>query len=153
MLKNLSLKLRLFTGFGVVMFLAGMLAVIAMYSIYTINGDISVIVNDRWPKTVQANEIIDNINVVARALRNAIILEDAQMGQKELDRIPEASKVLTESIDKLEKAVSSDKGKQLLNDLKEKRAAYRDDLAKALQFIKEGKRKEAGLYFMKTLQK
>lgn len=153
MLQNLSIKLRLFAGFGVVMFLAGTLAVIALYSIYTINGDISVIVNDRWPKTVQANEIIDNINVVARALRNAIILEDAQMGQKELDRIPEASKVLTESIDKLEKAVRSDKGKQLLNDLKWKRAAYRDDLAKALQFIKEGKRKEAGLYLVNTLRK
>src|ERR1700690_4377426 len=110
MLKNLSLKLRLFTGFGVVMFLAGMLAVIAMYSIYTINGDISVIVNDRWPKTVQANAIIDNINVVARALRNAIILEDTQMVIKELDRIPEASKALTDNIDNFNKILISEKG-------------------------------------------
>ncbi len=153
MLKDLSLKLRLFAGFGVVMFLAGMLAVIAMYSIYTINGDIGALVNDRWPKTVQANDIIDNINVVARALRNAIILEDTQMVQKELDRIPEASKALADNIDKLDKTVISDKGKQLLNDLKGKRSAYRDDLAKSIQLIKEGKKKEAGLYLVNTLRK
>jgi methyl-accepting chemotaxis protein len=153
MLKNLSIKLRLFAGFGVVMFLAGTLAVIAVYSIYAINGDIGVIVNDRWPKTVLANEMIDNINVVARALRNAIILDDSQMVQKELDRIPEASKVLADNIDKLDKAIKSDKGKQLLNDLKGKQAVYQDDLAKPMQLIKEGKKKEAGLYLVNTLRK
>ena len=153
MLKNLSIKLRLFAGFGVVLFLAGMLAVIAVYSIYAINGDIGVIVNDRWPKTVLANEMIDNINVVARALRNAIILDDSQMVQKELDRIPEASKVLADNIDKLDKAIKSDKGKQLLNDLKGKQAVYQDDLAKPMQLIKEGKKKEAGLYLVNTLRK
>jgi len=153
MLKNLSIKLRLFAGFGVVMFLAGTLAVIAVYSIYAINGDIGVIVNDRWPKTVLANEMIDNINVVARALRNAIILDDSQMVQKELERIPEASKVLADNIDKLDKAIKSDKGKQLLNDLKGKQAVYQDDLAKPMQLIKEGKKKEAGLYLVNTLRK
>jgi len=153
MLKNLSIKLRLFAGFGVVLFLAGMLAVIAVYSIYAINGDIGVIVNDRWPKTVLANEMIDNINVVARALRNAIILDDSQMVQKELERIPEASKVLADNIDKLDKAIKSDKGKQLLNDLKGKQAVYQDDLAKPMQLIKEGKKKEAGLYLVNTLRK
>ena len=153
MLINLSIKTRLLAGFGIVMFLSALLAVIALFSIRTINGEIDRIVNDRWPKTVQANNIIDNINVVARALRNAIILEDDQLLQQELDRIPEAIRIVTDNIDKLEKTVSSDKGKQLLNDLKGKRVAYRDDLTKAIQLIKEGKKKEAGLYLVHTLRK
>ena len=153
MLKNLSIKVRLLAGFGIVMFLSALLAVIALISIRNINGDIERIVNDRWPKTVQANNIIDNVNVVARALRNAIILEDAEMVKKELDRIPEAIKVVTENLDKLEKAINSDKGKQLLNDLKGKRTAYRDDLTKAMELIKGGKKKEAGLYLVNTLRK
>ena len=153
MLKNLSIKARLLVGFGAVMFLSVLLSVVALFAIRTINGEIDRIVNDRWPKTVQANDIIDNINVVARALRNAIILEDAQLGQKELDRIPEAIKGVTGNIEKLEKSISSDKGKQLLNDLKGKRSAYQDDLTKTLQLIKEGKKKEAGLYLMTTLRK
>jgi methyl-accepting chemotaxis protein len=153
MLINLSIRTRLLAGFGIVMFLSALLAVIALFSIRTINGDIDRIVNDRWPKTVQANNIIDNINVVARALRNAIILEDDQLVQQELDRIPEAIRIVTDNIDKLEKTVSSDKGKQLLNDLKGKRVAYRDDLTKAMQLIKEGKKKEAGLYLVHTLRK
>ena len=153
MLINLSIRTRLLAGFGIVMFLSALLAVIALFSIRTINGDIDRIVNDRWPKTVQANNIIDNINVVARALRNAIILEDDQLVQQELDRIPEAIRIVTDNIDKLEKTVSSDKGKQLLNDLKEKKVVYRDDLTKAMQLIKEGKKKEAGLYLVHTLRK
>ena len=153
MLINLSIRTRLLAGFGIVMFLSALLAFIALFSIRTINGDIDRIVNDRWPKTVQANNIIDNINVVARALRNAIILEDDQLVQQELDRIPEAIRIVTDNIDKLEKTVSSDKGKQLLNDLKEKKVVYRDDLTKAMQLIKEGKKKEAGLYLVHTLRK
>jgi methyl-accepting chemotaxis protein len=153
MLINLSIRTRLLAGFGIVMFLSALLAVIALFSIRTINGDIDRIVNDRWPKTVQANNIIDNINVIARALRNAIILEDDQLVQQELDRIPEAIRIVTDNIDKLEKTVSSDKGKQLLNELKGKRVAYRDDLTKAMQLIKEGKKKEAGLYLVHTLRK
>jgi methyl-accepting chemotaxis protein len=73
--------------------------------------------------------------------------------QQELDRIPEAIRIVTDNIDKLEKTVSSDKGKQLLNDLKEKKVVYRDDLTKAMQLIKEGKKKEAGLYLVHTLRK
>ena len=153
MLINLSIRTRLLAGFGIVMFLSALLAVIALFSIRTINGDIDRIVNDRWPKTVQANNIIDNINVVARALRNAIILEDDQLVQQELDRIPEAIRIVTDNIDKLEKTVSSDKGKQLLNDLKEKKVVYRDDLTKAMQLIKEGKKKEESLYLVHTLRK
>src|SRR5664279_5718107 len=153
MLRNLSIKMRLLAGFGVVMFLAALLAVSALYSIHTISGDIKLIVNDRWPKTVQANAISENINVVARALRNAIILENAQMVQKELDRIPDARKIVTENTDKLALTVTSDEGKQLLIALKEKRAAYGADLTKVIQLITDGKKKEAGLYLVNTLRK
>jgi len=153
MLKNLSIKVRLLVGFGAVMFISVLLSVIALFAIRTIDGEINRIVTDRWPKTVQANDIINNINVVARALRNAIILEDQQMAQKEFDRVHEASGIITENIEKLEKLIRSDKGKQLLNDLKGKRSAYQEDLTKALQLIKEGKKKEAGSYLMTSLRK
>ena len=153
MLKNLSIKMRLLAGFGTVMLLAGLLAFLALFSIRSANGDIDRIVNDRWPKTVQANEIIDNTNIVARAVRNAILIEDSQIMQQELDRIPDAIRIVTENMDKLDKTVSSVKGKQLLNDLKDKGSAYREDLAKTVQLIKEGKKKEAGVYLVKTLRK
>ncbi len=153
MLKNLSIKMRLLAGFGIVMFLSALLAIIAVLSIRTLSSDTDRIVNDRWPKTVLANEVIDNINVVARALRNAIILEDPLLVQQELARIPEASKIVTDNLDNLEKMISTDKGKQLLNDLKVKRADYREDLAKAVELVKEGRKKEAGIYLVKTLRK
>src|SRR5271169_3625932 len=153
MLNNLSIKTRLLFGFGIVILLAGLLAGISLLSIRSIGDDIDKIVNDRWPKTEQANDVIDNINVVARALRNAIISDDAQIVQAELDRIPEAIKVVIERIDKLEKTIQTDKGKQLMNELKAARALYRVDLEKVMQIVKDGKKKEAGDYLGTTLRK
>src|SRR5271169_5695037 len=153
MLNNLSIKTRLLFGFGIVMLLAGLLGGISLLSIRSIGGDIDKIINDRWPKTEQANDIIDNINVIARALRNTIIFEDAQMVQGELDRIPEAIKVVTGRIDNLEKTIKTDKGKQLMNDLKGTRALSREDLEKVMQIIRDGKKKEAGQYLGTTLRK
>ncbi len=153
MLGSLSIKSRLLFGFGIVILLAGLLAGISLLSIRSIEQDINLTVDDRWPKTEQANDVIGNINVVARSLRNAIILDDAQMVQAELDRVNKVRKAVTEKIDKLDKSIQTDKGKQLMNELKTARGLYREDIEKTLQLLRDGKKKEAGQYLVTTLRK
>ena len=153
MLRSLSIKSRLLFGFGIVILLAGLLAGISLLSIRSIEQGINLTVDDRWPKTEQANDVIDNVNVIARSLRNAIILDDAQMVQRELDRINEASKAVTEKIDKLDKTIQTDKGKQLMNELKTARGLYQEDLEKVMQLMRDGKKKETGQYLVTTLRK
>ncbi len=153
MLRSLSIKSRLLFGFGVVILLAGLLAGISLLSIRGIEQDINLTVDDRWPKTEQANDVIANINVVARSLRNAIILDDAQLVQRELDRVNEVRKAVSEKIDRLDKTIQTGKGKQLMNELKTARGLYRENIEMVLQFIKDGKKKEAGQYLVTTLRK
>lgn len=153
MLRSLSIKSRLLFGFGVVILLAGLLAGISLLSIRSIEQDINLTVDDRWPKTEQANDVIANINVVARSLRNAIILDDAQLVQRELDRVNEVRKAVSEKIDRLDKTIQTGKGKQLMNELKTARGLYRENIEMVLQFIKDGKKKEAGQYLVTTLRK
>ncbi|KAF0180696.1 MAG: methyl-accepting chemotaxis protein [Nitrospirae bacterium] len=144
MFKNLSIKTRLVAGFGVVLVLAVLISAVSIVFIRGLGVEVDRIVHYHLPKVEMGDEIKDNVNVIARSVRNAIITEDPQTAQRELDRITEASKKAVDIIDKLEKSITSDKGKQLLADMKTKRAAYREELAKTIQLIKDNKKKEAG---------
>jgi len=42
---------------------------------------------DRFPKTVWANTFIDQLNLAARALRNAILTDDPAVQKEELSRV------------------------------------------------------------------
>jgi methyl-accepting chemotaxis protein len=143
MLKNMTVKMQLATGFGVVILMALIISAVSIFGMKSIDGDIDKIVNDRWPKTVWANDITDNINVVARALRNAILLDDKLEMQKELNRIEEARGKITEDIEKLQKTVKSEKGKEMLNQLTDARTAYLQEQTIIIGAINNGKKDEA----------
>ncbi|HMK43064.1 MAG TPA: methyl-accepting chemotaxis protein [Dissulfurispiraceae bacterium] len=152
MFKNISIRLRLLAGFAVVLVLSIVLAVASLYSIRSIGGEIARIIQERWPKTVQANDIIDHVNINARALRNAALLDDPEQVKKELDRIALSREAITDRVGKLEKSTLSGKGKELLEDLKAKRAAYLVNLDKAIQLIRDGKKKEVGTFLVTTMR-
>ena len=51
------------------------------------SGHIDKIINDRYPKTMQMNLIEGELSIIARAMRNTLILNDEQQIKKELGRI------------------------------------------------------------------
>jgi methyl-accepting chemotaxis protein len=143
MLKNLTVKKQLGFGFGIVIVMALIISAMSIVGMRSVDSDLDKIVNDRWPKTVLANDVVDDINVVARAIRNAILLDDKEQVQKELSRITEARGKITENIEKLQKTVHSDKGKELLKNVVDARAAYLQEQVLILDIIKQGKKDEA----------
>jgi len=66
MFKNLKLAVRLGGGFGMVLLLLAIIATIATLRIGSLDGDIDDVVNGAMPKTVLANNLIDNANSVGR---------------------------------------------------------------------------------------
>lgn len=93
MLNNLKIGVRLGIGFAVTLALLIAIAVIGYTRIGALNLEIDSMANDRFPKTVQANNMIDAINNVARQLRNAYIFSGVEQ-QKALDAIPEQRKII-----------------------------------------------------------
>jgi methyl-accepting chemotaxis protein len=152
MLKNLTVRKQLVFGFGVVIVMALIISTISIVGMRSINSDLREIVDDRWPKTMWANDIVDNVNVVARAIRNAILLDDKQGMQKEIDRVEEARGKITESLEKLQKTIHSDKGKELLKNLVNARTAYLQEQGLILNQIKQGKKDEAKKQLFTTLR-
>jgi methyl-accepting chemotaxis protein len=155
MFKNMKIGMRLGLGFGLIMVLLITMSVTTIMQMKTISGKLDTVVNDRFPKTVIANEIINNVNIVARAVRNLALLNDSTKINEEHQRILEARKTIGESFDKLKETITSDEGKKLLNAAMDARVAYLPVQDQIVKLIEEKKKDAAVALIMgefRTLQ-
>lgn len=125
MLKNIRIGTKLGIGFGLVMLLLAAVVGVSINSLGVLQENLAIIVDDRYPKTVNANRAKDNINVIARVLRNAVVMEDPQQRAAELGRIAQARAQINESFDYLDETVRSARGRQLIDEVNNSRSNYR----------------------------
>ncbi|GAB4212659.1 MAG: methyl-accepting chemotaxis protein [Rhodoferax sp.] len=143
MFANMKLGVRLGLGFAVVIVLLIISTLVAMSGLRDGAEIMDSIANDRFPKTVLANNIIDALNINARALRNSLLVKDPNEIRKELDRVTEQRKVIRENFDKLDKSIKSTEGRAVLAKAQEARQIFVKDLDKFLELQREGKVDEA----------
>ena len=141
MLNNLKLGVRLGIGFAITLVLLVVIATTSYSRLGALNDNIEMMVNDRFPKTVQANDMIDALNSIARQLRNAYIYSGAEQ-QKSIDAIAPLRKVITENLEKLDKSIKSEKGREILKNIGNARAAYVISQDKFLELLKADKKAE-----------
>ncbi len=97
MLNNLKVGTKLAVGFAVAILALVIVAAIGISRIASISEEVSLMVNDRFPKTEAGNNIVHAINITARALRNAALVKSPDEVARELARIPEARKITAET--------------------------------------------------------
>ncbi len=143
MFKNMKIGMRLLLGFGVVLLL---MVLSATYSTLALNGihtGVDKVANDRMPKMIQSNDAINQVNIIARALRNMLLLSDPARIEQEDARVLEAREKTKVILDKLKESIRSPEGKQLLGTLLEARAAYIPPQDEIRKMAKAGKKAEA----------
>jgi methyl-accepting chemotaxis protein len=153
MFKNLRIGARLGLGFGIVLVLMAALAALAYSRIHLLQTEIHEMIDDGFPKTVWANDVIDQVNVVARATRGAMLSSKPEDLLKQLDRVPEARKTASEAIAKLEKTMTSEAEKKLLGVMVDRRKVYGAELDKFIEIAKAGKREDAIAQLMGPFRK
>ena len=139
MLNNLKIGIRLGLGFAITLALLITISVVSYTRLLALNAEVAGLVQDKFPKTVQANEIINAVSGINRQLRNAYIYTGPEQ-QKSLDAIAEYRKTITDRIATLEKSITSDKGKDALNKVKAARVGYVAAYDKFLELLKLDKR-------------
>ncbi|MDT9170864.1 hypothetical protein, partial [Escherichia coli] len=75
------------------------MAIVSIARIGTLASEVDMLIKDRYVKTVWANNVLDEVNIVARATRNALLLSKAD-AERELLRIPQSSARITENLDR-----------------------------------------------------
>ncbi|MDD1619921.1 MAG: methyl-accepting chemotaxis protein [Methylococcaceae bacterium] len=149
----MTVKNRLRLGFGGVLLLLAIIAGLSIYRMNDLLSNIDNMVNDKFPKTVWANNVIDNINVIARAMRNTLIVKDREIIDKELARIREARGKIKENLDKLDALVRSQEGRAMFKSLLDAQTPYLAAQEHFMVLSSEGKQEEAAQFLLTTLRK
>ena len=106
MFKNMKIGLRLGLGFGAVVMLMLILGGFAISRLASMDDGQTLIIKDRWPKTVMANEMIANINAIALSLRNAILVDTPDGVQRELQRVAQTKEAINRHLRELVKTAA-----------------------------------------------
>ncbi|MBV5316536.1 MAG: methyl-accepting chemotaxis protein [Desulfobulbaceae bacterium] len=143
MLKNLKIGVRLSLGFGIIVVLMMIVGGYSVKSIKGLHGEIELLVEDRMVKVEQANQIIDNVNIIARALRNIIIDDSKDRQADELRRIAEARITAGELFETLSKTIKSEKGAVVVKKAYDARSAYVRQTEAYMELIKTAQLEQA----------
>lgn len=144
MFKNMKIGMRLGLGFGIVLLLLIVVAAIGISRMSGIKDNLDNIVKDKYPKTMWAHDINDNLNVVARSVRNALLdINDKDKVKDNLGRVVEARKATKDDYDKLETTITSPQGKSLFKALTDARDANLTNEEALLNLINAGDEQKA----------
>ncbi|MFH0976630.1 MAG: methyl-accepting chemotaxis protein [Spirochaetota bacterium] len=143
MFNNLKIGKKLGLGFAVGAVIIVILSVYSLFQLSGLKNNIQVLAEDRFPKTLWANTIINNINIAARAIRNILLVRDIETMKTESRRIDDVRVAITENMEKLEKTVKSEKGKELFDTVKKSREVYLVFQKEVLGFAFAGRREAA----------
>ncbi|MBK1680172.1 methyl-accepting chemotaxis protein [Rhodocyclus tenuis] len=152
MLSNIKIGPRLAFAFIAILALLIAIAGVAYTRLSALSDDIDLMVNERFPKTVVAHDVIDNLNVVARAMRNTALLKDPAAIAQEKERIAEARKANNDNYANLEQSIKDARGREYLSRLAEVRKNYATLQAKTSELLDAGKHEEAVQLLMGDLR-
>ncbi len=123
-MNNLKIGARLGLAFGFVLLLMVVTVLVGVTRLSVLNSGTDHIIHTEYPKVVVAYEIEGDLNVIARAVRNILLVQDEAAVKSELERIAKARVEISAGMDTLERAIGSDQGKNLLKSLKQAHAPY-----------------------------
>nr|WP_263832472.1 methyl-accepting chemotaxis protein [Sulfurospirillum oryzae] len=139
----MKIGIKLAIGFAVVLVFLGVIAIVGIRSLATIDEDLEDIAHDRFPKVVLVNQILSEINRNRVLVRNLLINDDPQIDKQIKDEMKEGSKRLGEIYKNFEAQLNTEKGKALFGQIIVARKAYIDMRNKVLELDAAGKKSEA----------
>lgn len=130
-------------------FAFGALAVIILILIFmglntasNLNNNIKDLAYDKYKKTVWSTEIINQLNIVSRAIRNAIISEKNDVREQELKRLSQAAEIVNKCLDSLNIYIKDEKGQILLKELTSIRKEYFEVRERLIKIIETNNKAE-----------
>lgn len=145
---NLKIATRLLLGFGVLIVMAALMAVLGARAVATLGNHIDTITHDHLSKTMDTVDIRETVNEIARAAHNLALITNAEQRAQEAQRITKADKLIARNFERLEANIGSAEGQQLLKKALAARTHYATVRERALQL---GAKEEAQSDFAQAL--
>jgi len=148
---NLKIGQRLALAFGIVLALLLSITALGVARLGTLHRNADLIISDRYPKVTLANHVLDDINLIAVAMRNAMILDDQEKVRAELAAIPLARQRIDKNLKELDRLLSTPQGRASLKRIMDGLAGYRAGQNQFLQLMAEDRKAEAGALLVSTV--
>ncbi len=142
-MKNLKIGQRLALSFGAVVVILIVLAALAYSRFALIDKDVSMINDNRYPKVVMANEAKDAINVVARSMRNTLLMTVPAEIRAEIASINAQAAASAKLLDALDAEITLPQGRVHMDALLTARGKFLPAKDRFVTLIEQGQRDEA----------
>ena len=149
---NMKIGTRLRCSFALLTLLLLATAVLGMLRLSSLELRMRDVIDDKYPKTVLANDIIKNVNIIVRSSRNLLLMSEPQQLAQERARIARAGAETEKELAQLDKVVLSPQGRQLMAAVKQAGAAFNDGRDKVLALLQEGARDAAASLLLGTVR-
>ena len=151
-MKNLTVAARLAIGYGAVIVLLVVVAVLGLSRLSQLDEATRLIVSDRWVKAGAANDIIRHSSQIALSLRNMMLTASREDMARQKERILESRKVIAGHVDGLRQSVTLPKGKEILGEVLAQREKYIAGQEKLVGLIESGAAEESRRYLNNELR-
>jgi methyl-accepting chemotaxis protein len=142
-LNKLSIAQRLALGFGLLVLLMAALGGLSMVQVRSINTEVKIVTDELLPKQERAQAVKDEINQIARSMRNMMIMEAPDAIQKERAAIDTSRKSIAEHLKWLHERIAAPEGKTLLAQVQSAREAFIASQNRFLDALGSGQRDAA----------
>ena len=153
MLNNLKVGTKLALGFAITLILLIVIAVLSVMRFQALSDDIELVVNDRLPKLTAANDIIDSLNIIARTMRNSLLVKTPEEVEQEFTRLVAARKIISERIEQMSATFNTEQGRAMLQKLIDARTAYVPAQEKFIEMVKAGRRDDATEFMLTEIRR
>lgn len=151
MFKDMKIGMRLALSFGLMVVFIATVSMLGISKSSQINDATNDIVQDKWPKTVWANDMVDVANGIALALAESAALRDQAFLSKAQEHVEALKAKANESNQKLQETVTSAEGKRLLAMAAEASNVYRASQAQFVSLAKQDQWDRAAAYLKSDL--
>lgn len=121
---NLKLGTRLGGAFAAVIVLAAVVVVFGITRLSQITESLVLVGSDRVPKVQKLADVTDDVNLIARELRNTLIWSDEAKVKTALETVSNARERVAKNLALLAPAITSDEGKKRMAAVNESGAVY-----------------------------
>jgi methyl-accepting chemotaxis protein len=142
-MRDMKITTRLKLGFGLLALLIALVSGTAIFKLNQVQENFALVLKDRYPKVEKLHEVNDNINQIARSMRNMLLMTDPADIQRERSTVEQARKEITADLDELANAITSEKGKAGMKDIADARSAYVPGQTRFLELAANGKTDDA----------
>ncbi len=140
---NMKVGKRLAIGFGLLVFSLIVVSAMALWRLSSINAQINDLVDNRMVKVQRFTEVKENLNAMARIVRNVALITDVHDASVENDRVAALRDRNRAIFEELDKTLTDPEAVELLQKINDARPPYNKLFVEATKLGLTGKPEDA----------